>query len=248
MGTINWTRVILGGLVAGVVINVFESVLNGVVLAKDWEAAMARPSAPSSEPRRAGAVSTRGSRPAAGAPLDRHPRGDGGGRQGLRLPGVRPGRRAARGPVRPRGWRPLPPDRGRGGGRGRRPLPAPRPGQRRGSPPSRITSRSHRRFAIYTRKERSGGCADTPEQPNPSDRSRSYCAAVPQGNCCPNTSEGKTAAAKGSATMSYTGLTEFDNAVQKTNTWLKDMMERMRWRDRHRYLTYESIRDQRQEG
>ena len=41
MGTINWTRVILGGLVAGVVINVFESVLNGVVLAKDWEAAMA---------------------------------------------------------------------------------------------------------------------------------------------------------------------------------------------------------------
>ncbi len=41
MGSINWTRVILGGLVAGVVINVFESVLNGVVLAKDWEAAMA---------------------------------------------------------------------------------------------------------------------------------------------------------------------------------------------------------------
>ena len=41
MGSINWTRVILGGLLAGVVINVFESVLNGVVLAKDWEAAMA---------------------------------------------------------------------------------------------------------------------------------------------------------------------------------------------------------------
>lgn len=40
MGSINWTRVILGGIVAGVVINVFESVLNGVVLAKDWEAAM----------------------------------------------------------------------------------------------------------------------------------------------------------------------------------------------------------------
>jgi hypothetical protein len=41
MGGINWTRVILGGVLAGVVINVFESVLNGVVLAKDWEAAMA---------------------------------------------------------------------------------------------------------------------------------------------------------------------------------------------------------------
>jgi hypothetical protein len=40
MSSINWTRVILGGLLAGVVINVFESVLNGVVLAKDWEAAM----------------------------------------------------------------------------------------------------------------------------------------------------------------------------------------------------------------
>ncbi len=39
MGTINWTRVVLGGLAAGVVINVFEFVLNGVVLAKDWEAA-----------------------------------------------------------------------------------------------------------------------------------------------------------------------------------------------------------------
>ena len=41
MSSINWTRVILGGLLAGVVINVFESVLNGMVLAKDWEVAMA---------------------------------------------------------------------------------------------------------------------------------------------------------------------------------------------------------------
>ena len=41
MGTMNGARVILGGLLAGVVINVFESILNGVVLAKDWEAAMA---------------------------------------------------------------------------------------------------------------------------------------------------------------------------------------------------------------
>ena len=40
MGKINWTRVILGGLVAGLIINVFESVLNGVILAKDLEAAI----------------------------------------------------------------------------------------------------------------------------------------------------------------------------------------------------------------
>jgi hypothetical protein len=40
MGKINWTRVILGGLVAGVIINVFEYALNGVVLAKDMEAAI----------------------------------------------------------------------------------------------------------------------------------------------------------------------------------------------------------------
>jgi uncharacterized protein (DUF2267 family) len=40
--------------------------------------------------------------------------------------------------------------------------------------------------------------------------------------------------------MSYTGLTEFDNAVQKTNVWLKDLMERMVWRDRHR--AYSALR------
>jgi hypothetical protein len=40
MGRINWTRVILGGLVAGVIINIFELVLNGVALAKDMEAAI----------------------------------------------------------------------------------------------------------------------------------------------------------------------------------------------------------------
>ena len=40
MGKINWTRVILGGLVAGLIINIFEYVLNGVVLAKDMEAAI----------------------------------------------------------------------------------------------------------------------------------------------------------------------------------------------------------------
>src|SRR3989442_14768444 len=40
MGKINWIRVILGGLAAGLIINVFESVLNGVILAKDMEAAI----------------------------------------------------------------------------------------------------------------------------------------------------------------------------------------------------------------
>jgi uncharacterized protein (DUF2267 family) len=34
--------------------------------------------------------------------------------------------------------------------------------------------------------------------------------------------------------MSQTGLSEFDSALQKTNIWLKDLMERMRWEDRHR--------------
>jgi hypothetical protein len=34
MGKINWNRVILGGLVAGAIVNIFEYVLNGVVLAK----------------------------------------------------------------------------------------------------------------------------------------------------------------------------------------------------------------------
>lgn len=40
MGKINWTRVILGGLVAGVIINIFEYVLNGVVLAQNMQAAI----------------------------------------------------------------------------------------------------------------------------------------------------------------------------------------------------------------
>src|SRR6266542_1651708 len=40
MGHINWNRVILGGLLGGVVINVFEFVLNAVVLRKDWATAM----------------------------------------------------------------------------------------------------------------------------------------------------------------------------------------------------------------
>lgn len=40
MGKINWARVVLGGVVAGVIINVFEFVANGVFLAADWEAMM----------------------------------------------------------------------------------------------------------------------------------------------------------------------------------------------------------------
>ncbi len=40
MNGINWSRVILGGLLAGLVINVSEFVLNGLILAKDMEAAM----------------------------------------------------------------------------------------------------------------------------------------------------------------------------------------------------------------
>lgn len=40
MGKINWARVILGGLLAGVIINAVEFVVNGVVLAPAWEEAM----------------------------------------------------------------------------------------------------------------------------------------------------------------------------------------------------------------
>jgi hypothetical protein len=40
MGKINWSRVVLGGLLAGVVLNVVDWLLYGVVLAKDYSAAM----------------------------------------------------------------------------------------------------------------------------------------------------------------------------------------------------------------
>lgn len=40
MSKINWTRVLLGGLLAGVIINAIEFFTNGVVLARDWEATM----------------------------------------------------------------------------------------------------------------------------------------------------------------------------------------------------------------
>lgn len=40
MGQINWTRVLLGGLVAGLIINIGESVLNGFLLADAWASEM----------------------------------------------------------------------------------------------------------------------------------------------------------------------------------------------------------------
>ncbi len=41
MGNINWGRVLLGGIVAGVVVNVVEFTLHVVILDPDWKAAMA---------------------------------------------------------------------------------------------------------------------------------------------------------------------------------------------------------------
>jgi|HubBroStandDraft_4_1064222.scaffolds.fasta_scaffold355044_2 hypothetical protein len=40
MNKINLGRVVLGGIVAGIVINIFEGVLNGVVLANQWATVM----------------------------------------------------------------------------------------------------------------------------------------------------------------------------------------------------------------
>ena len=40
MGKINWVRVLLGGLLAGVIINIFEYVTNDVILKAQWGAAM----------------------------------------------------------------------------------------------------------------------------------------------------------------------------------------------------------------
>jgi hypothetical protein len=40
MGNINLGRVLLGGIVAGIVIDLFEGVLNGVVLANQWATVM----------------------------------------------------------------------------------------------------------------------------------------------------------------------------------------------------------------
>jgi hypothetical protein len=40
MSRINWSRVVLGGLVAGLVLNVFDFLVHGVWLADDWRAAL----------------------------------------------------------------------------------------------------------------------------------------------------------------------------------------------------------------
>ena len=40
MGKINWGRVVLGGLLAGLVLNVWDALVNGVLLKNDWNAAM----------------------------------------------------------------------------------------------------------------------------------------------------------------------------------------------------------------
>src|SRR2546427_2521938 len=40
MGEINLARVFLGGLLAGLILNIFEYVLNGVVFASQWDAYM----------------------------------------------------------------------------------------------------------------------------------------------------------------------------------------------------------------
>lgn len=40
MTSINWNRVLLGGLLAGVIVDISEGLLNGVFLAQDWAEAM----------------------------------------------------------------------------------------------------------------------------------------------------------------------------------------------------------------
>ncbi len=40
MGKINWARVLLGGLLAGVIINAAEFLIHDVLLGRDWEEAM----------------------------------------------------------------------------------------------------------------------------------------------------------------------------------------------------------------
>ena len=47
MGRINFGRVVIGGLVAGLVINISEALLNGVVLAEEMNAMMAAMNKPS---------------------------------------------------------------------------------------------------------------------------------------------------------------------------------------------------------
>jgi hypothetical protein len=49
MGKINMGRVLMGGLIAGLIINISEFVLNTMVLDADWKAAMARMNLPPME-------------------------------------------------------------------------------------------------------------------------------------------------------------------------------------------------------
>lgn len=60
MTSINWTRVLLGGLVAGVIVDLFEGVLNGVVLAQDWADAMKALGRPEISPSSIGAFNLMG--------------------------------------------------------------------------------------------------------------------------------------------------------------------------------------------
>jgi len=42
--------------------------------------------------------------------------------------------------------------------------------------------------------------------------------------------------------MSTTGLDVFDTTLQKTNTWLRDLMEELFWEDRHKaYLAFRAV-------
>ena len=48
--------------------------------------------------------------------------------------------------------------------------------------------------------------------------------------------------------MSTTGLAVFDTTVQKTNVWLKGIMQELGWEDRHKaymalYTTLHALRD-----
>jgi hypothetical protein len=40
MGNINWGRMILGGIVAGIILFIVDYILNGVILAQQWQDAM----------------------------------------------------------------------------------------------------------------------------------------------------------------------------------------------------------------
>lgn len=50
MGKVNMSRVILGGLVAGLVINIVEYLLHGVILAEQWKSVMGSLNRPATDP------------------------------------------------------------------------------------------------------------------------------------------------------------------------------------------------------